>query len=136
MPGLQVDLSTVAGVVAIGHDSDPTSGVKLNAEGRTILTGFGGDDRIYVDRAAGHAENDLSVDEITFNQNEGQYTVLQFSGGENMAGVLITFADNPLTQGFDESLHRAIAFEDTVGMGPEEYSFAALTGNGQPVIGG
>ena len=134
--GLNVDLSDVTGIVAMGHDTDTSSHILLNASGRTRLTGFGGDDLIYIDRPAlgpGHVENDLSVDEITMMNNGTNTTTLTFSGVNGLAGVLITFADDDTTA-LQEHQSVADSFVDTPGQ--LYYSFDHLTGNGQPVISG
>ena len=134
--GLQVDLSAIAGVVVIGHDVDATSQIRLNAQGRTMLTGFGGNDHIYIDNGFGHVKNDLSTDEITLGNNGGSVTSLTFTGAPGIAGVLISFANDPTTPLRDESTLAAISFVDVPGLGQDEHSFESITGNGQPVISG
>ena len=129
--GLDVNLLSVTGIVAIGHDTDATSGIALNATGRTRLTGFGGDDRIYVDRAVGHADNILNRDEIEIANIGSGVTELVFSteaGSDSAAGVLISFADHPDSGATD--------FAHGPDLQPGEQSFESLTGNPEPVISG
>lgn len=137
--GLVADLSGAQGVVVIGRDLNPGLGVKLSASGRTVLTGFGGDDLMYIDREVSDLADELTVNTITVDDNEGNApTLLTFSAQGGGAGVFITFEDNTNTD-FDESQAAATGFSQSDVFGSvanPEYSFEGLVGNATPVIAG
>ena len=142
--GLSADLSDVKAVVVLGRDTDSSEQIVLDNNGRTVLTGFGADDHLYIDqdipRDMLHAENIVDESTIAFGNNDGTVpTHLLFSSTETAAGVLITFENRDDTPPeVDESEQIAIAFsiaaleDDTSG----DRSFEHITGNATPVLSG
>ena len=133
-----VDLSGHAGVVVIGRDTDPTSGVNLRLPARARILGFGADDLIYIDRDMSDAANEFNGGAVIRNSGEVP-TELQFSGDSTIAGVFIDFADDPDTVLVESDEVASVFYIADADPGPgpgREYSFEELTGNPEPVISG
>lgn len=144
-----LDVSAVKSVVVIGRDTDSSAtGVTLAHASYSKLTGFGGDDLLYVDIATGGTINNrINEDFVSISDNSADtsatsaITSLDFSteaGGS--ATVDITFADNSSTTTVTESDLTAIALDASantaVTLGTGENDFKTLTGEGTPVISG
>lgn len=140
-PGLSADLSSVAGVVALGRDMNSGDGITLDNGGITRLTGFGFDDHLYIDEVFGHTSNTVSEDTISFGQNSGDvptYLLFGATQGNSQAAVLIEFIENEATP-LVESEQFAIAFSNAAlgdNPNPDDHTFERLTGNATPVISG
>lgn len=140
-----LDVSSVAAVVVVGRDTDSSAnGVVLAHGSYSKLTGFGGDDRLYVDVAGGTANSRIDEGMVAVSDTSTAtqaITSLDFTTLESgAASVDISFADNSATTSVDESSLVAIALDasadSAVTLGAGEYDFKTLTGNGTPVLSG
>lgn len=139
--GAVLDLSAVAGVVVIGRDIDDGASIVLDDAARAQLSGFGADDRLYIDHDVSANVNEVNETTIGISSVSGApSTVLLFSSRDSQAGAFITFADDPNTTDLNESMLVAAAFfEDSLSSGASDYSFQEILNLQQgeaPVISG
>ena len=139
--GAVLDLSAVAGIVVIGRDIDDSASITLDDTARAQLSGFGADDRLYIDHDVSASVNDINETTISISSVSGSpSTVLLFSSRDSQAGAFITFADDPNTTDLNESMLVAAAFfEDSLSLGASDYSFQEILNLQQgeaPVISG
>ena len=139
--GAVLDLSAVAGIVVIGRDIDDSASITLDDTARAQLSGFGADDRLYIDHDVSASVNEINETTISISSVSGSpSTVLLFSSRDSQAGAFITFADDPNTTDLNESMLVAAAFfEDSLSLGASDYSFQEILNLQQgeaPVISG
>lgn len=139
--GLEVNLADIAGVVVIGQDVDDGASIELKNAARVELSGFGADDRLYVDHRVGAAVNDVNEETVAISQVVGGgETILLFSGMETVVAAFITFTDDLNVSGMEGNELVATAFfRDSIPQGATDLSFEQILKleDGQtPVISG
>ena len=139
--GLEVNLADIAGVVVIGQDVDDGASIELKNAARVELSGFGANDRLYVDHRVGAAVNDVNEETVAISQVVGGgETILLFSGMETVVAAFITFADDLNVSGMEGNELVATAFfRDSIPQGATDLSFEQildLQDGHTPVISG
>ena len=138
--GAVLDLSGHSSVVVIGRDTDESSSIVLDSTARTRLSGFGADDRIYIDQGIHDAVNTISEDTISFTVvNGAPTTVLLFSSREESAAVFIGFENNPHTPEEENTFVAAAFFDEGLPHNSVDKSFQEILNlqpGESPVISG
>lgn len=125
--GLDVDLSGVAGVVVIGRDASDGDAIVLENTARVSITGFGADDRLYIDYDTAKSPKEINETTVSIASVQGGVrTVLLFSAEETMAAALITFENRVGSDVNENELVAAAFFDDSLPEGTADYSFQRI----------